>query len=179
MGVLLACSSHSPVLILTGPQGPGQPELQPAAPKGNQLNCYFLLRNIPTGRTIHPQLSFIFHLFVQSKKMHHSQWGWGWGGSQLYRGDWVGRAPAVLLQICHSAHLVVCFRVPQGPGRLGAMALGACWPHSPSVSSLLCSPTGCAGKQVSGSPLTPQASSNRSLSYLYRDFWNIFLCNLG
>lgn len=109
MGVLLACSSHSPVLILTGPQGPGQPELQPAAPKGNQLNCYFLLRNIPTGRTIHPQLSFIFHLFVQSKKMHHSQWGWGWGGVPALQGGLGGPGTSCVtpdLSLCPSCSLL-------------------------------------------------------------------------
>lgn len=160
-------------------RGPGSPSYSLQLQRAISSTATSCSEIFPLAGPSTPSFLSSFICLFRAKKCITVSGGGAGGGSQLYRGDWVGRAPAVLLQICHSAHLVVCFRVPQGPGRLGAMALGACWPHSPSVSSLLCSPTGCAGKQVSGSPLTPQASSNRSLSYLYRDFWNIFLCNLG
>lgn len=142
----------------------GQPGLRSPAPNGGHF----------AGCSQLSKPAFFSSLFCLFKIKRIIRSAACWGGSQLHQGG--GRLGA---HLAYSGSVTLPAsltwpRAPQGPGRLLAVALGACW--SPPPFSV-CPPT---GKQVSGfPPPQPRASSGKTLSYLCRDFRKRFLYNSG
>lgn len=120
----------------------GSPQLQRAV-SSSATSCseIFPLANPP-------QACFHLSSICSKQKMHHRKWEWGLGGSQLYQGkEWVGHVAGFLSSVTRPS----LWSGSESHGGQAGLYIW-CWEptgHTLPVSSRLCYPTGCEGKQVS------------------------------